>query len=366
MRPSMKSRFSLSVRGLPAATVTGLVLMFLVPITGQQPASRPTTDAYVPPQSTYQPARTPWGDPDIQGTWDYQSLLNIERPLSLAGKATFNSDEEMAEWAKTGARRNALTSDACGVGERRDEKCPEGVNEGVGDYNEFWNTRNFIRDLRTSLIIDPPDGRFPPLTPEAAQQQRAMTAEDRARGNNWHTWEDAHSLTRCIASQTPNGPMMYNSGTVLVQSPGWVVIFRERLDTRIIPLDSRAHIDPSVRQWNGNSVGRFEGNVLVVETTNFTDKQTGGSGSGTIVPFGIPFGNFHLTERFVPVSAYRIHYFATVDDPKIWTRPWTVMIPWELDPEYTVFEYACHEGNISIENALRGARLLEAAAAEKK
>jgi hypothetical protein len=141
-------------------------------------------------------------------------------------------------------------------------------------------------------------------------------------------------------------------------------MFRERLDTRIIPLDGRPHVDRNIRQWNGDSRGHWEGNTLVVETTNFTDKQIVAGGAGSTIPTGIPFGNIHLIERFTPVSAKRIHYYATITDPTTWTRPWTFMLPWERDDTYTVYEFACHEANISIGNALRGERLLEQKAAE--
>jgi hypothetical protein len=140
-------------------------------------------------------------------------------------------------------------------------------------------------------------------------------------------------------------------------------MFRDRLDTRIIPLDGRPHVDSNIRQWNGDSRGRFEGSTLVVETIHFTDKQIGG-GVGSTVPAGVPFGNIKVTERFVPVSPTRMHYYATVEDPTTWTRPWTFMLPWERDDTYTIFEYACHEANISIENALKGTRYQERLAAE--
>jgi hypothetical protein len=135
------------------------------------------------------------------------------------------------------------------------------------------------------------------------------------------------------------------------------MIVRERLDTRIIPLDGRPHIGQNIRQWQGDSRGHFEGNTLVVDTTNFTDKQNKG-GVGATLPPGVPMGNVHLTERFVPVSATRIEYHATVEDPKTWTRSWTFMLPWEKNNSYQIYEYACHEGNISLENTLRDARKL--------
>ena len=203
------------------------------------------------------------------------------------------------------------------------------------------------------------------MTPEAQKKMAAIQAArsggDRAR---YDSWEDFPTVTRCITEHTPNGPQGYNSGTLITQSPGWIVMFRERLDTRIIPLDKRPHVDQHIRQWNGDSRGWWEGGTLVVETTNFTDKQIIGGGAGSTIPTGIPFGNIHLVERWVPVSATRMHYYATITDQTTWTRPWTFMLPWERDDGYTLYEFACHEANISIGNALRGERLLEKKAAE--
>ena len=159
--------------------------------------------------------------------------------------------------------------------------------------------------------------------------------------------------------------MGYNSASYIMQSPGWVLIVRERLDTRLIPLDGRPHIGQNIRHWNGDPIGHWEGSTLVVDSTNFTDKQRGGGGSGASVPLGIPFGNFHLTEHFVPVSHNRIEYYATIDDPTTWTRPWTFNLPWERDDDYRIFEYACHEGNLALANSLRGERVQEAEAARK-
>jgi hypothetical protein len=323
-------------------------------------------DAQAPkPGSTYTPPRTPWGDPDIQGVYDYQSMIPMERPTELAGKKTF-SDSELVEWART----HTPNQDVCGIGTRANEVCTDAQRNSVGAYNEFWDNRNIVHDNRTSLIEDPPDGKFPPMTAEGQRIQSTAVGPEaglRAFANTayYNTWADFNSVSRCIAEQTPNGPQMYNSGTYVMQTPGWVLIVRERLDTRIIPLDGRAHVGDKVRQWNGDSRGRWEGNTLVVETTNFTNKQDK-RGVGSTVPGGVPFGNIKLTERFVPVSANRIHYYATIDDPNTWTKPWTFMLPWEKDPTYTIYEYACHEANISVGNALRGERLKEAEAAAKK
>jgi hypothetical protein len=298
---------------------------------------------YTPPPSTYNPPRTPWGDPDLMGVWDYQSVIRMERPKALEGKARF-TDAEYDAWARANAPNR----------EREN-------TQGVGAYNEFWNDRNFVKNLNTSLIVDPPNGRYPPLTPAAEQRRKEIIAKARQVAS----WEDYHALERCIASQTPNAPQQYNSGTYIMQSPGWVLIVRERLDTRLIPLDGRPHIGENIRHWNGDPIGHWEGNTLVVESTNFTDKQRLGGMSGASVPAGIPFGNFHLTERFVPVSDHRIEYYATVDDPTTWTSPWTFNLPWERDNDYRILEYACHEGNIAIGNSLRGERVMEAEAAKK-
>jgi hypothetical protein len=177
-------------------------------------------------------------------------------------------------------------------------------------------------------------------------------------------WEDFSAVVRCLSEQTPNGVQMYNSGTLFMQVPGWIIIIRERLDTRFIAMDGRDHVDDNVRLWHGSSRGRWDGNTLVVDNTNFTDRQIG-AGIGATVPAGIPFGKFHVVEYFVPMSPTRINYYATFEDPTTWTSPWTFMMPWEKNPEYVIYEYACHEGDLSVENALRGSRMREAAAQQK-
>ena len=327
------------------ATVMALpVLPVAAPAPMAQAPNPPAAKPFTPPSSSYRPPRTPWGDPDLMGVWDYQTVIRMQRPNDLAGKARFADEKDYLAWAK----ENAPNRDSMGA--------------GVGAYNEFWNERNFVVNLNTSLIIDPPDGRYPALTPAADARRKEIVANAR----NVASWEDYHALERCIATHTPNGPQAYNSGTYIMQSPGWVLIVRERLDTRVIPLDGRPHIGDNIRQWNGDSVGRWQGNTLVVETTNFTDKQRMGGASGTSVPAGIPFGKFRVTEYFVPVSAKRIEYYATVEDPTTWTRPWTFNLPWERDEDYRILEYACHEGNIALGNSMRGERILEAEAAKRR
>jgi len=233
------------------AIVIASVSPALVPVAGQAQSSGAST--WTPPKPTYNPPRTPWGDPDLQGVWDYQSRIPMQRPAQLKGKATL-TDAELAELVKT------PNQDPCGVGSRENEECSPDELAQVGAYNEFWNNRNIVKDNRTSLIEDPPDGRYPPMTPEAQKRaaavQKARSGGDLAR---YDSWEDFPTGTRCIAEHTPNGPQGYNSGTLITQSPGWIVMFRERLDTRIIPLDKRPHVDGHIRQWNGDSRGWWEG-----------------------------------------------------------------------------------------------------------
>lgn len=352
----MKYRDLVSASAL--AVVLASVAPAVLPVAAQESAPAYKAGTFTPPKSTYVPPKTPWGDPNISGVYDFQTVVRMQRPPEWAGKKVV-TEEEYREYAK----RYTPNEDACGTGSRAGEVCTPEEDAQVGDYNDFWDTRNFVKDFRTSLIEDPDDGRIPPMTPEAQKRLADWQAARRARGP-LDSWEDFSTVTRCIAEQTPNGPQMYNSGTLIMQSPGWVMLIRERLDTRVIALDGRPHIDPNIRLWHGHSVGRWEGNTLVVDTTNFTDKQYMG-GVGSTIPAGIPLGNIHLVERWVPQGPNMIHYYATIEDPKTWTRPWTFMLPWQKDPEYVIYEYACHEGDLSIENALRGERMLEQQRAQK-
>jgi hypothetical protein len=349
----MRYRWVVSAGALVAALAWGAAAF----VPGDVQAQNAGAPAFVPPKSNYVPPKTPWGDPDISGIYDFQTIIRMQRPAQYANKKFF-TEEELKEYAKG----NTPNEDACGTGSRAGEVCTADEDAQVGDYNDFWDNRKWVKDFRTSLIEDPPNGRIPPMTAAAQKRLEAFQAERRRRGP-LDSWHDFSTVTRCIAEQTPNGPQMYNSGTLIMQSPGWVMLIRERLDTRFIRMDNSPHIDSKIRLWHGDSRGRWEGNTLVVDTTNFTDKQQMG-GVGSTIPAGIPLGNVHLVERWVPQSPTLIHYYATVEDPTTWTRPWTFMLPWQKDPEYVIYEYACHEGDLSIENALRGERMLEAQRAE--
>jgi hypothetical protein len=272
------------------------------------------------------------------------TFIRMERPAEYAAKKTLN-DQELQEYFK----KYRPNEDACGTGSRDGEVCSPEEDAQVGDYNEFWDNRKWVPDNRSSLIVDPENGRRPPYTPEFQKELTTWQTARRARGP-LDSWEDFSTVTRCIAEQTPNGPQMYNSGTLIMQSPGWVMLIRERLDTRFIPLDGRPHVDENIRLWHGSSVGRWEGNTLVVDVTNHTDR-TWFDVVGTFHSDAL-----HVVERFTLVDSATIHYEATITDPKVFTRPWKIAFPLvrNMQPGFERLEMACHEGERSFGLMLRG------------
>jgi hypothetical protein len=288
------------------------------------------------PAAGQSPSRTAWGDPDLQGVYTFATETPLQRPAALGNKDSYTEAEqqELERQLKKKHEDNIAT------------------NEHFS-YNALWFVGDQGRPTgRTSLIVDPPNGRMPPLT-ERGEKLRAenaarLEARRTGKGEIIKSWEDHSMYNRCISRPMPRVSQEYNQGVEILQTPQNVAIFYESMhDVRVIPLDGRPHLDPSVRQWNGDSRGRWEGNTLVVDSTNFTGKQK----SDDSAPFGgFPQGNLHLTERFTRVDAKTIDYEVTVDDPEIWTRPWTLALPWRADdPAYKgpedLFEYACHEGN---------------------
>jgi hypothetical protein len=289
--------------------------------------------------------KTPWGDPDLQGTWSNQTLTPLERPAEFAGKPVLTQAEAEAYEAKL---QRDTDADVRTRGTRRD------LNTA---YNDVWWDRGdkIVADRRTSLIVDPPDGKVPPLTPagraraEVERQLVASNVEDSAA-----SWEDFDVYSRCIMrSALPRLSTGYNNNYEIVQTPGYVAILQEQMhETRIIPLNGLPHLTGSVRQWLGDSRGHWEGDTLVVETTNFTDEARGAT-------FRQSTKNMTLVERFRRVDAGTIDYQFTVSDPDTWTRPWTAKLPWNRITGL-VYEYACHEGNYSMGNMLKAARAAEA------
>ena len=296
--------------------------------------------------------RTPWGEPDLQGTYSNRTITPFERPANVAGREFF-TPEEVAALEK---RAQEQTGD-------------EGRSKGTrGDveraYNDFWWDRGTkVTTPRTSLVIDPPDGRVPELTEEAKKRaaeegKRPAFRGAGANGRGTDTWLDRSTFERCITRGMPGAmsPTAYNNNYRITQSPGYVAIQIEMLGgARVIPTDGRPHLNQSIRQWMGHSVARWEGDTLVVDTTNFTDK----------VLYRGAAENLHLIERFTRVAQGQIDYRVTVIDPSTFTKQWTVAIPY-VDTGEDMFEYACHEGNYGMEGILSGAREEERAAKEKE
>jgi len=332
---------SLGARAVVIATLS----LAPVGVEGQAPSSAAKgPKAAAAKTKTWTLPRTPDGRPDLQGVWSFATITPMERPSELAGKQVL-TDEEAAEFEQQAFLRNNA--------DRRDGGAAADVSRA---YNNFWFDRGtkVIGTKRTSLVVDPPEGRIPPLTPEGQKRVDALAA---ARQRPAHGPEDRGVGERCLMGFNSGPPMVpggYNQNVQLLQIPGYVVILNEMVhNARIVPLDGRPH--GAVRQWVGDSRGRWEGDTLVVDTTSFYD-TTAFRGSSR---------NLHLVERFTRVDAGTIHYEFTVDDPTTWTRPWTAAIPMTKTQDQ-IYEYSCHEGNYGMLGLLEGARAEEKAAAAKK
>jgi hypothetical protein len=293
----------------------------------------------------WNPPHTPDGQPDLQGVWTNITITPLERPAELAGKE-FLTPQEATEYEKRIVAANNVDR----------KNLPPEVDVGLA-YNDAWYDRGtkVVGTRRTSLIVDPPDGKIPALTPEAQKRQTEMRAAAAGHANDG---PEGRSLSeRCLLWATAGPPMLpsfYNNNYQIVQAPGYVVIMVEMIhDARIIPLDGRGHLPQNMRQWMGDARGHWEGNTLVVDTTNFTDKTR----------FRGSADKLHLTERFTRVDPDTIVYEFTVDDPTTFTKPWTAQIPMKKS-QGPIFEYACHEGNYAMAGMLAGARAQEKAAEE--
>jgi hypothetical protein len=294
---------------------------------------------------TWTSPRTPWGEPDLQGVYSNRTITPFERPAEFAGKDTL-TNEETAELERRVQDRSA---------DKRDNKGTEADVSRA--YNEFWWDRGTkVTTNRSSLLIEPADGHVPPLTPEAQQRARDEWKQPAFRGGGANgrgadTYLDRSLFERCITRGMPGAmsPSAYNNNYRIVQSPGYVAVSIEMLGgTRIIPTDGRKHVNGGLRQYMGDSVGHWENNTLVVETTNFTNKTLYRGSSE----------NLRLVEHFTRVDANTIDYRFTVEDPTTFTRQWTVAVPY-LRTDEQMFEYACHEGNYGMEGILSGARVEE-------
>lgn len=299
------------------------------------------------------PRRTPWGHPDLQGMWVNNTATPLQRPAAFAGKETL-TDEELAELERRAAEVTAEGGDAFfgddfATAALSDDTGVRSFDQDTGNYNQFWIVEREF-DNRTSLIVDPPNGRIPPLTPEG--RARAARATRGFLGIDPAGPEDLNNQVRCITYGVPNILAGYNSLFQILQTPTHVVIYQELIhDARIIPLDGRDHLAEGIRQWHGDPRGHWDGETLVVESTNFSPKSH----------FRGSAENLHLVERFTRVSDDTLAWEITVEDPTTFARPWTAMIPLKASDD-PIFEYACHEGNIAMEGILRGARAEEAKA----
>jgi hypothetical protein len=294
------------------------------------------------------PPKTADGKPDLQGFWTNVTITPLERPANLEGKQFFTPQEAAAYEKETVQRNNA---------DRRDGA---GTDADVGKaYNDFWWDRGtkVVPTLRTSLIIDPPDGKVPALTPEAQKRQADARAAGRGHANDGP--ENRALTERCILWPTAGPPMLpsfYNNNYQILQGPGYVMILVEMIhDVRIIPTDGSPHLPANVRQWMGDPRGHWEGNTLVVETTNFSSKAN----------FRGSDENMKLIERFTRTGPNALLYEFTVNDPTAFTKPFTGQIPM-YPAQGPIMEYACNEGNYAMTGMLGGARAEEKAAASKK
>ncbi len=279
---------------------------------------------------------------DLEGVWTNPTITPFERPAELANKPLLTK-EEAAEIEKKAAENRVDRPPAAG---------------DVGNYNQVWydSGTKVVSTRQTSLVVDPPDGRVP-LKPSAEARR------DYDAAHITDSWEYMSVWDRCITRGVPAGmfPAGYNNAYQIMQTPGYVTILYEMIhETRVIPVDGSPHLPSSMRMWNGDSRGHWEGNTLVVDITNFNGKGWIATSAATGRIKGIPQSEaLHVVERFTRTDANTILYEVTIDDPNVYTKPWKVSIPLVRDPKYTLYEYACHEGNEAVANILRGGRALD-------
>ncbi len=319
----MRVRCSAPAWASAVAAVLAAIALFAGPLTAQ----------------TSKTLLTAWGDPDLQGVWDFRSLTPMERPSNLDKKATFTNDEAAA-FAEESIKRRSRDSDTSGR---------------VVPYNDFWfDEGTKVTTDRTSLIVDPPDGKMPPLTPQAEKRRAAQREARKGIGADEPRpgggVEDLGTGVRCIAgfnSGPPMTPSAYNNNVQVFQSKGYVAILTEMVhEARIVPIEARPHAPQHIRQWLGDSRGRWEGQTLVIDTTNFRGDRTPFNSTATA----------HLVERLTRVKGDTLLYDVTVEDPATWTKPWTFRLPMAKSNGH-LYEYACHEGNYGLYNILAGVAL---------
>jgi hypothetical protein len=328
------------------ASTRVLMLAMAVSCVVQLPVAGQSSD------SSWAPARTAYDQPDLQGIWTNNTATPMERPESFGDKAEL-SEEELARLAARleEMRESSQAGDLLGdflIQRVLEDPDFRGFDQDTGNYNSFWLVERQL-DRRTSLVIDPPNGRIPPFVTEARQR---LAAARGGFGGTPRGPEDMPLNVRCITYGVPNILAGYNSYFQILQTPDHVVILQELIhDARVVPLGDRPPLDADIKLWNGDSRGRWEGDSLVIETTNYS---TAGSFRGAS-------DQLLVTERFTRVSDDVLEWQITFEDPTTWESPWTMMIPLSRSVE-AMFEYACHEGNYGMHGILAGARAEEAAA----
>jgi hypothetical protein len=347
----MMHRFLSSIAALTAAMA--VLLMAQPPVAGQteSPATKAAPAKATPAAKPWTPPRTPDGKPDLQGIWNTATVTPLERPKALGAKE-FYTDEEFAKLS-TRIRQGDVGEEA-ELGAARENA----LRYDISLYGGFDITKaRFASSKRTSLIVGP-EGRIPPMLPEAKQRNAERAAKN--KGHEFDSYENRPLSERCILMAQEMIPMLPAAGEgnllEIVQGPGYVTLLHE-IDhsTRVIPTDGRPHVPQNIRQWQGDSVGHWEGDTLVVDTTNFTNRSAF-RGSGE---------KLHLVERFTRNADDQITYQFTAEDSTTWAKPWTAEIPM-TKTKGPVYEWACHEGNTMISTILRGARVAEEDAAKKE
>jgi hypothetical protein len=334
-----------------AATIAALLIAHS-PAAGQATPPGPKTAATKTASAAkpWTPSRTSDGKPDLQGIWNNATVTPLERPKGL-GTKEFYTDEEFAKL--TERIHEGQAGEEAELGAARENE----LRYDISLYGGFDITKaRFAANKRTSLIVGP-EGTIPPMLPEAKQRNAQRAANN--KGHEFDSYENRPLSERCILMAQEMIPMLPAAGEgnllQIVQGPGYVALLHE-IDhsTRVIPTDGRPHIPQEIRQWQGDSVGHWEGNTLVIDTTNFTDRSAF-KGSGE---------QLHLVERFTRTADDQMIYQFTAEDPTTWAKPWTAEIPM-TKTDGPVYEWACHEGNTMISTILRGARVAEEDAAKK-
>jgi len=345
----MNNRCFASIAALAAMGVASLLAPASAAGQSSSPVAKTTTAKTNTAHNAWTPPRTADGQPDLQGVWTNNTVTPLERPKELAGKE-FYTEAEMQTLAKHERER---------LDQVEDEGQPAANHSGVEgapaddvhyDFSQFGLDRGQAKlawNRRTSIVVGP-EGTIPPLTPDA--RKRLAERRAKAKGHEFDGPENFSLGARCIArlNAAPLLPSAYNSNLQIVQGAGYVAIETEMIhDVRIIPTDGRPHLPKSIHQWYGDSVGHWEGNTLVIDTTNFTD----------LSPFP-GAQNLHMIERLTRADEDTILYQFTVEDPGMWTKPWSGELPiTKIDGQ--LYEYACHEANYPLANTLRGARVAE-------